>query len=104
MLWIVDKRSGEERLMNELLEFVKYDCKHAKLAVHPDVPTNLGWQLLRASQLLHHPGARTPVAMQISYSPDSQSSNRFCMIQGDELLKDALEEENLVEVEVKTEQ
>ncbi|KOM26615.1 hypothetical protein LR48_Vigan303s003700 [Vigna angularis] len=73
---------------------LEYDCGHAKLAVHPDVPTNLGWQLLRASQLLHHPGARMPVATQISYSPDK----------GDALLEDTLEEENLVEVEVKTEQ
>ncbi|KOM54979.1 hypothetical protein LR48_Vigan10g087100 [Vigna angularis] len=56
-----------------------YDCGHAKLVVHPDVLANLGWQLLRASQLLHHPGARTPIATQISYSPDNQSSNRLCV-------------------------
>ncbi|KOM56911.1 hypothetical protein LR48_Vigan10g280300 [Vigna angularis] len=85
------------------------------LAVHPDVSTNLGWQLMRVFQLLHHPGARTPVATQISYSPDSQSSDTFCVMhmlnfsEGDALLEEALEKEvledaNLVEVEVKAEQ
>ncbi|KOM43580.1 hypothetical protein LR48_Vigan05g118500 [Vigna angularis] len=54
-------------------------------------------ELMRVFQLLHHPGARTPVATQISYSPDIQSK-------GDERLEEALEEENLKEVEAKIEQ
>ncbi|KOM39016.1 hypothetical protein LR48_Vigan03g239800 [Vigna angularis] len=60
--------------------------------VHPDVPTNLGWQLMRVP-VTTSPGCTNTEATQSSYSPDK----------GDERLEELLEEENLVDVEVKTE-
>ncbi|KOM49994.1 hypothetical protein LR48_Vigan08g082100 [Vigna angularis] len=102
MLRFMDERSGEERLM---YGYLNWRVGHVwewqevpSLGVLWMNSTNLGGQLMRVFQLLHHPGARTPVATQISYRPDK----------ADALLEDALEEENLddanlVDVEVKAE-
>ncbi|KOM39847.1 hypothetical protein LR48_Vigan04g004500 [Vigna angularis] len=84
--------------MIECLKVVRYDCGYAKLSIHPDVPANLGWQLMRIL-VTTSPGCMNVVATQNSYSPDDGSA----------LLEEALEEEvledaNLVDVEVKAEQ
>ncbi|KOM52272.1 hypothetical protein LR48_Vigan09g093100 [Vigna angularis] len=55
--------------------------------------TNLGWQLMRVP-VTSSPGCTNTEATQIPYSPDKE----------DEGLEEALNEENLIEVEVKTEQ
>ncbi|KOM45223.1 hypothetical protein LR48_Vigan06g052900 [Vigna angularis] len=64
--------------------------------------TNLGWQLMRMP-VTTPPGCAIVVATREIHTVRTISCVEFYFVQGDERLEEALNEENLVDVEVKTE-